>query len=230
MAKSIEDQIIHAAKSGNLQKVQRLLNGDKSLANAKNAEHTVLNQAAFNGHLEIVRLLLENGAKIEIQDKWGDTPLTDAAYNGHTHVVVYLLQSGANPDAINNIGDNAATRAHKQKHPKLAANLNNASWVEAVKKYNKTPEEVIFHAMAGLNYVEDIYNFRTMERTSFIRTSPASASVGIACESFHDLQKTPGLRKAFEEHARRGGTVKMQDIDFAPVKKARLMLKQGQNK
>jgi ankyrin repeat protein len=58
--------LIEASKSGNLEKVKRLLRDDPKSHDYKDSAFV---WACFNGHVEVVRLLLEHGANIHARDE-----------------------------------------------------------------------------------------------------------------------------------------------------------------
>ena len=95
-----------AVKSGNIAKVQQLLDKGAYVNEAYDGpysieEYTSLHEAAKRGDLEIAKLLLSYGATVDYQvddGNWGgmtDTPLAVAAKNNHFEVVKLLLENGA---------------------------------------------------------------------------------------------------------------------------------------
>lgn len=79
-----KQQIIEAAISGNLDRVEALITSDATLANACNADfRTPLHFAAAHGHNAIVTYLLENGADPLAVDSDGNRPQATAIDWGH---------------------------------------------------------------------------------------------------------------------------------------------------
>ena len=70
------DNLIAAAKHGNLERVKALLEADGSLVNQKDASGaTPVHYAAVHGHSQIVRLLVQRGADVNSTDsQFGATP------------------------------------------------------------------------------------------------------------------------------------------------------------
>jgi ankyrin repeat protein len=70
------EDLIAAARQGDLERVRGILDADASLANARDgAGATPLHYAAIHGHPEIVRLLVKRGADINSRDdEFGATP------------------------------------------------------------------------------------------------------------------------------------------------------------
>lgn len=79
-----KQQIIEAAISGNLVRVEALIASDATLANVCNADcRTPLHFAAAHGHNAIVTYLLENGADPMAVDSDGNRPQATAIDWGH---------------------------------------------------------------------------------------------------------------------------------------------------
>src|SRR5437867_7128981 len=70
------DNLIAAAKQGNLEQVNAILEADDSLVNQKDESGaTPVHYAALNGHSHIVRLLVQRGADVNRTDsQYGATP------------------------------------------------------------------------------------------------------------------------------------------------------------
>jgi ankyrin repeat protein len=86
---SAPENLIEAAKQGDLELVKAILETDDKLANVRDASGaTPLHYAAMNGHRQIVRLFLERGADINSTDtQFGATPAGWA--------IEYLREMGA---------------------------------------------------------------------------------------------------------------------------------------
>jgi ankyrin repeat protein len=87
-----------AAREGNLQLVQSLVNSGVVGINAKDdwEEKTPLHCAAGRGHIEVVQWLLENKADVNACSWRGRTALHCAALCGHMAVAQCLINYGAN--------------------------------------------------------------------------------------------------------------------------------------
>ncbi|KHJ42648.1 Poly(ADP-ribose) polymerase catalytic domain protein [Trichuris suis] len=103
--RSIERQMLEAAKAGDLQSVKRILklstDGD-SILNCRDVEgrnSTPLHFAAGYNRLEVVRFLVESGANLHARDKGGLEPLHNACSYGHYEVTELLIQNGADVNA-----------------------------------------------------------------------------------------------------------------------------------
>ena len=84
--------LIEAVKSGDITKVQRLLNEgvNPKLPNIDWFGWTPLHHAAWYGHDEIVKLLLNSGANKDIMSLDNVTPLIIANEKGHKQIVNLL--------------------------------------------------------------------------------------------------------------------------------------------
>ena len=85
-----------AAESGDLNRVQQLVERGADKDKRNRFGWTPLFAAAFSGHLNVVQYLAEQGADKEARDNDGWTPLYLAVFNGHMNVVQYLLEQGEN--------------------------------------------------------------------------------------------------------------------------------------
>jgi ankyrin repeat protein len=107
----VENELIQAARNGDLDQVRRLLEeqGANVMAKTHHGE-TPLHLASKNGHNKVVNLLLEKGALINDKDKWGNTPLHWASSSGYEKVVAILLDKGALVNDKNNDGSTEGFR------------------------------------------------------------------------------------------------------------------------
>ncbi|MGH0153314.1 UNVERIFIED_CONTAM: hypothetical protein FKN15_024763 [Acipenser sinensis] len=97
-----EEQFLHDARNGNIEKVRKLLDsrrpGETNInINCKgksksNLGWTPLHLACYFGHKHVVEELLKAGAEVNVLNDMGDTPLHRAAYTGRKELVMLLLQ------------------------------------------------------------------------------------------------------------------------------------------
>ncbi len=92
------DEIHEAAKTGDIARLQELLNADPSLVNSPDDNvMTPLHLAAEAGATEAVSLLIRSGANVNAADFQNRIPLHLAAYDGNAEAVKLLLENGADP-------------------------------------------------------------------------------------------------------------------------------------
>ncbi|WP_264705088.1 ankyrin repeat domain-containing protein [Wolbachia endosymbiont (group A) of Gymnosoma rotundatum] len=87
------DELLEAAKSGNINEVNRLISEGASVNATDQNGNTPLHWAAKNGHEEVVESLLgKEGIDVNAQDRDNNTPLHWAAVKGHKEVLEALLE------------------------------------------------------------------------------------------------------------------------------------------
>ena len=92
--------ILQAARTGNLARVQELLAGNPAAARDRDGEgRTPLHLAAEHGHTDVVGFLLADGADVTAATRYGRTALHWAARNGHTDATDALVRYGADVNA-----------------------------------------------------------------------------------------------------------------------------------
>ena len=101
-----DDQLLIAARSGNLETVAKLLDAGVKADTTVPHSYTALAYAAAGGHLQIMKMLLKNGAKIETQARFNKTPLLHAAGSNQVAACKLLVEEGANLEAVNRGGRN----------------------------------------------------------------------------------------------------------------------------
>ncbi len=127
----LDDEIIQAAKDGDLVEVERLPEAGIDVNyHCDKHDGTALIWAAINGHTEIVEILLNFGADGNKQMTFGFTALMDAAENGHTEVVELLIDEGAKVNLKDNKGRTALMLASQEGHTEIVELLKNAGAVE----------------------------------------------------------------------------------------------------
>ncbi|KAF8767725.1 Ankyrin repeat and sterile alpha motif like protein [Argiope bruennichi] len=120
-----EQELIDAARSGNIATVERYLSQRAKRsgplaslrrgpgANAQDQSgYTSLHHAALNGHKEIVSLLLQYEASTNVVDHKGSTPLHLAAWTGNTDIVRMLLEQGPSIPNVNLANHDRETPLH----------------------------------------------------------------------------------------------------------------------
>lgn len=88
------DDLIAAAESGDLARVEALLAADVDINAKSDSGLTALWKASFLGHLQMVRALLAAGADVDARSKHG-TALDAVRQGGHLDIVRLLKKAGA---------------------------------------------------------------------------------------------------------------------------------------
>ncbi|KAG1659557.1 Ankyrin repeat and sterile alpha motif domain-containing protein 1B [Nymphon striatum] len=120
-----DQDLIEAARSGNLGVVERILNNRTKrtgpLASLRrgpganvqdNCGYTSLHHSALNGHKEIVELLLTHEASTNVVDHKGSSPLHLAAWTGNTEIVKLLLSHGPSVPNVSLMNHDSETALH----------------------------------------------------------------------------------------------------------------------
>jgi ankyrin repeat protein/L-ascorbate metabolism protein UlaG (beta-lactamase superfamily) len=96
LATSVYSQDIHqAARQGDLEKIEALLENSPELVNAQDDRGcTPLHYAAGEGHKAVTDLFLEKGVDIKSRDRNGDTPIHYAAKGGQKNMIELFLSKG----------------------------------------------------------------------------------------------------------------------------------------
>ncbi|XP_076060253.1 tankyrase isoform X2 [Oratosquilla oratoria] len=93
-----EQQLLEAAKSGDIECVRRILTAQPHLVNVRDLDgrhSTPLHFAAGYNRVAIVEYLLQHGADVHAKDKGGLVPLHNACSYGHYEVTELLVKHGA---------------------------------------------------------------------------------------------------------------------------------------
>lgn len=94
--------LVNAARSGEPDEVERLLDQGAPISGRQRDHLTPLHAAAQRGRRDVAELLIARGADVNaVSDDGGHTPLHKAAIVGHTQVAELLIANGAAVDARN---------------------------------------------------------------------------------------------------------------------------------
>jgi ankyrin repeat protein len=152
--------LLTAVEQGNLSLVQKYVEQDSSLLNARDSDgYTALHRSASGNHLKICEYLLESGADINAltNDKW--TALHCSAFWNNYHIGTLLLQNGIDINAQTNGGQTplhlAASQSNNREmiqlllmHPFINVNIMN--------KLNESPM-VIAKRSSSVHCLFDLY-------------------------------------------------------------------------
>jgi hypothetical protein len=191
------------------------MNKDEQQAlNAKLAD------AADNENLGEVVALIAAGADVNGKhclDGCMHTPLIKAAVKGNIPIVTYLLEHGADTSRMGSENKTPETLARENGKVEVVARIK-------AFEDEKNPERVSFQTYIGDRVREDIYDFSMMERLTLIRQSRFGAVEAAAITGFSSIEdQSDGsmLRKAFNEHVKRGGMTDESEVFALRVFKAK---------
>lgn len=96
----MSQELFAAARSGDLARIQNLLDAGTLHSAVDEAGETALMHAAHGGHVAAVQVLIASGANVHAKSPHGWTALAKAAYNGETgrgyvEVIEVLHEAGA---------------------------------------------------------------------------------------------------------------------------------------
>jgi len=123
---TLNDDLIEAARWGDLEKVKKLLDRGADV-NARDKDGwTPLHWASVHGHLDVIKLLVERGADVNASNH-GWTPLHEAASRGHLNVVKFLVERGADVNARDREGRTPLDLARREMYWNVADFLEKAA-------------------------------------------------------------------------------------------------------
>jgi len=173
--------------------------------------------AAADGREDVVERCLAEGADVNAVNGRKRTALTRAAYYGYAGIVKILLAAGADKNLFDDEGVTAEGDARVGGYGDLADLIR-----DYVPPAPPSPDEIIFHRPLGDRTLQESFNFVSLERISLIRESPQGAVEAMFRESFSKIDDEDALRKAFDEHVKRGGTVEESVVFPNKLPKAKM--------
>jgi ankyrin repeat protein len=93
--KQLNNELINAAKNGNINEIERLVKKGASIDAKDKDDWTALMWAAWGGYTQTCEFLLDHNASIDAKDYGGRTALMKAAFKGRTQTCALLLEKGA---------------------------------------------------------------------------------------------------------------------------------------
>ncbi|MDE0178198.1 MAG: ankyrin repeat domain-containing protein [Gammaproteobacteria bacterium] len=110
--------LVEAAKVGDLDHVQSLLEADPGAVNQPGPDgSTALHWAVNQDHLAMVEALLGADADAQVRNRYGFPPIALAAMNGNADVLTLLIHAGADPRARVPGGESAIMTAARTGDP-----------------------------------------------------------------------------------------------------------------
>lgn len=194
---------------------------------------TALGYAAWSGAVEAMRELIRRGADLnDTGSDIGHTPLHWAIESDKLLAARVLVEAGADLKIRNKDKVTPLQYAIRRKRTAIAALLTNAERLETVKKAEEmikkarlaapaaavppekkeNPDIVIFSFKAGDRTLEEVFNFASFEQISLTKRDADGALEAQTRRNFADIDNDRLLRRAFEEHKRRGGTALESEV------------------
>jgi len=156
--------------------------------------------ACAKGDVTKAAALLADGANVNYMKEGGATPLINAAWFGRKDIVEFLISRRADPFLKDKDGT-AFESALLRGHCAIAALLRE-------RMSGLSPDRVIFIQSYIGGALEEIFDFSRLERLSTMYGVKSNVAQGMTITGFsqvEDQSDTSLLRKAFNEHIRRGG-------------------------
>jgi len=126
MEEDLNQQLLDAARQGQTEEVQMLLEAGANVDAAGESGATPLYEAVANKHKDLAKILLDAEAKVNAATKSGWTPLHQAVTNKYKDLVQILLDARANVDATTEAGWTPLHRAAVNEDKDLAKILLDA--------------------------------------------------------------------------------------------------------
>lgn len=210
MTAELAKRMYTAAETGDLALVKQLAAQGVGINVA--GDTAPLIGAAHRGHLAVVQWLLDNGADVNIVNSGRSTALMCAAYSGHAHCIELLLQHGADATMVNSSSKTAMTYAREN------------GGAEAVRALECRPDEISSSWTLDNRVMQEIYDFRRLERVTLMRKSAGGDVEAMQREAFSQLPDHGALQKAFDEHRRRGGKRSEEEVFDTGFRKLKINL------
>lgn len=222
----LNKRLIKSARKGDLAGIEKALD-DGAEIGAKSSYFNwsldALGTAALHGRLDAVKLLLDRGADINARDRLGETALISALLRTQLDVAEYLIDKGADVTVEGvrrrpalllaaGLGTSGRKIVEKLTGKKDADKKDEASAVEKPQPPAGTPDQITFTRQLGDRTLEDIFDFAARERITFIRAQENGPVEAVTRESFENVGDKASLRRAFDEHVRKGGKSKETEI------------------
>ncbi|CAN7937244.1 unnamed protein product [Ixodes hexagonus] len=237
-----EQELLDAARNGNLAVVERILSqrakktgplaslrrGPGTNAHDQSG-YTSLHHSALNGHREIVALLLDHEASANVVDGQGSTPLHLAAWTGNTDVVRLLLERGPSLANVNHSNQEQETALH------FAAQYGHADVVALLLSHGAEPG---LRNMRGESPLDLAAQYGRLESVSLLAgaqvhslqrlATPHHSPLHLAARNGHRQVVRLLLDRGFPVNCRTdGGTALHEAATFGKLDVVRLLLDYG---
>ena len=117
--------LIYNAKVGNIERLQKGLDGGASIEKRDHAGNSPLMIAAFNQQYDAVEYLRKKGADVNARNDNGATALIVAAYYNHLDAAKLFLKRNADKTIKDKYGNTALYYAERFEYTQMIAALKN---------------------------------------------------------------------------------------------------------
>ena len=179
--------------------------------------------AVAGGYCGAVETLLQFGARPDIKNNHGKTALDISIKTENTCATGEIRKALAELQA-------QESRRAAQERARRAEALRPPAKPEPPKPVpvappkpepkRENPDIVIFRQQAGDRTLEDVFNFVSLERVTLIRKGIDGPVEAMHLQGFSQVESRSFLKRAIDEHQRRGG--KVTESDIFPDTKAKI--------
>nr|XP_028604864.1 ankyrin repeat and death domain-containing protein 1B isoform X1 [Podarcis muralis] len=114
-----EEEFQHAAKTNNLDTMERLFKKRININAVNSLKRTALHFAVAGNHVSAVDFLLHHKARVDVADKHGLTAIHLAAWSGNLDIMLMLIKAGADQKAKNKEGMNVLHFAARNNNVRI---------------------------------------------------------------------------------------------------------------
>ncbi|XP_045249818.1 ankyrin repeat and death domain-containing protein 1B isoform X7 [Macaca fascicularis] len=139
----------NAAKSNNLDLMEKLSENKVNINAVNNMNRTALHFAVGRNHLSAVDFLLKHKARVDVADKHGLTVIHLAAWSGSLEVMLMLVKAGADQRAKNQDGMNALHFAAQSNHVRIVEYLIQDLHLKDLNQPDENGETPFFLSVEG---------------------------------------------------------------------------------
>ncbi|XP_063556757.1 ankyrin repeat and death domain-containing protein 1B isoform X5 [Gorilla gorilla gorilla] len=139
----------NAAKSNNLDLMEKLFEKKVNINAVNNMNRTALHFAVGRNHLSAVDFLLKHKARVDVADKHGLTVIHLAAWSGSLEVMLMLVKAGADQRAKNQDGMNALHFATQSNHVHIVEYLIQDLHLKDLNQPDENGETPFFLSVEG---------------------------------------------------------------------------------
>lgn len=200
--------LVKACTKGDLGKVLSLLEKGAEV-NQPNTDGPLF-MAAYggdtDGHHLVLEALLARGANVDERNSVNCTALMGAANRGHKGAAQILLSAGADPTLTGR--DKTAFQWA------LTSGSEDTIYLLQPKPQRRedAPDEVTTLQSIGNRTVEEVFNFASKERITFVRNGADGPVEAVTRQNFRDIADRDALRAAYAQYVAKGGTREESEV------------------